>query len=543
MADYRVDFPTLWIVPSWIEAHCPVPDGFRKGKPMTMADWQLWCTANHYRIRSDVEWNPDAPILGPAFTYRRSQVVGPQKSGKGPWSATIVAAEGVGPVLFAGWAGKGDGYDCRSHGCGCGWEYSYDRGEPMGMPWPTPLIQLTASSEDQVDNVYRPLKEMIKIGPLGDLMRVTEGFVALPNGGEIAPVTSSAASRLGNPVTFVLQDETGLYTKTNKLLEVAETQRRGVAGMSGRSMETTNAWNPAMQSVAQRTFESDAADVFKYFREPPAELNYRNPDQRRRIHEIVYEGSTWVNLDSIEGEAAELLERDAAQAERFFGNRCHAGESIAFDVAKWAANTRKGFEVPAQSLIVLGVDGARFDDAVAVVATDVASGFQWPVSIIERPADAGEDYEHDFEAVDGAVREACDLHRVWRAYIDPQRIEKLVERWQGRWGEKVFIEWHTNRPKQICHAVRNYRVGINAGDITNDGDATMARHIANARRREELVKDDEGRPMSSIQKERPGSPLKIDAAMAGVLSWEARGDAIASGQLAKRVGAGRVWDT
>jgi hypothetical protein len=34
---------------------------------------------------------------------------------------------------------------------------------------------------------------------------------------------------------------------------------------------------------------------------------------------------THVNLDSIEAEAAELMETDPAQAERFFGNRAVAG--------------------------------------------------------------------------------------------------------------------------------------------------------------------------------------------------------------------------
>jgi hypothetical protein len=29
------------------------------------------------------------------------------------------------------------------------------------VPWPTPLIQLAAFSEEQTDNVYRPLQSMI----------------------------------------------------------------------------------------------------------------------------------------------------------------------------------------------------------------------------------------------------------------------------------------------------------------------------------------------------------------------------------------------
>jgi hypothetical protein len=41
--------------------------------------------------------------------------------------------------------------------------------------------------------------------------------------------------------------------------------------------------------------------------------------------------------------------------------------------------------------------------------------------------------------------------------------------------------------------------------------------------------DDDGNRMWTIQKERVDSPLKIDAAMAGCLSWEAYTAAIAAG--------------
>jgi len=43
------------------------------------------------------------------------------------------------------------------------------------------------------------------------------------------------------------------------------------------------------------------------------------------------------------------------------------------------------------------------------------------------------------------------------------------------------------------------------------------------------MRDEDGRPLWTIYKERPDSPLKIDAAMAAILSWEARGDALTAG--------------
>lgn len=248
-------------------------------------------------------------------------------TGKGPWSASLTCLQAAGPSEFLGWAGKGDGWACSDWGCGCGWEYEYVPGEPMAMRHPSPVIQLTATNEDQVGNVYRPLTAMVRLGPLSDLLAVRENFIRILGsaGGEdfdrIDAVTSSATGRVGNPVSWVLQDETGLYTKQNKMVSIAETQRRGAAGMNGRTMETTNAWDPSQHSVAQRTWESQAPDIWKFFRIPPAGLSWGNKRDRRKILRYVYDGSPWVNLDSIEAEAVELNETDPAQAERFFGNR------------------------------------------------------------------------------------------------------------------------------------------------------------------------------------------------------------------------------
>jgi hypothetical protein len=143
-----------------------VPDGFLRGRPFDQSDWQFWCTANHYRIREDAEWVPERPLLNQAFTYRRSQIVGPAEGREGSVVGGVVSLEAVGPVIFGGWAGRGDGYACSEHGCGCGWEYEYEPGEPMGIRHPSPLIQMTAISEDQVNNVWRPLLAMVRMGPL-----------------------------------------------------------------------------------------------------------------------------------------------------------------------------------------------------------------------------------------------------------------------------------------------------------------------------------------------------------------------------------------
>ena len=311
-ADEPGEVPTLgFAVGEWIEEYCVIPDGDFKGTPYLLTDEMWTFLAHYYRLRVDAD--PQRPAS--AWTYRRGQLVRPQKWGKSPFTAALICAEAVGPALFGGWDADG---------------------EPVGRPWSTPLIQVTASSEDQTDNVYRALVPMIDYGPLADIITDTgETRINLPGDGRIDPVTSKARSRLGQRVTFVVQDETGTWTKSNGGTSLATTQNRGLAGMGARGVEITNAWDPAELSVAQQTFESRVTDIYRDYRSAPKTLSYRNKVERRKIHRIVYGDSWWVDLDRIEAEAAEIMERGPAEAERFFGNRVVAGSDAWLPDGLW----------------------------------------------------------------------------------------------------------------------------------------------------------------------------------------------------------------
>ncbi|MGC5254440.1 hypothetical protein, partial [Escherichia coli] len=101
--------------------------------------------------------------------------------------------------------------------------------------------------------IYAPLQEMIRRGPLQELMRVREDFIRTPNNGEVLPITAAPNSKVGAPIHFAVADESGLYT--GKLIKVWQHMRRGLAGMGGRGLEVTNPWDPMENSAAQQTFE------------------------------------------------------------------------------------------------------------------------------------------------------------------------------------------------------------------------------------------------------------------------------------------------
>lgn len=514
----------LAVVLEWIEAHCVIPDGFRQGDDFEMYRWQLQCTAQHYRVKPTARPGQ----LATAFVHRRSQVVAPQKTGKGPWTAALAAAEAVGPVTFAGWARGGEVYDCRAHGCGCDWVYEYDPGEPMGRPWRTPLIQITACSEDQTDNIYRPLQSMIRNSVLGEQMRVGESFIRLPGDGRIDVVTSSAQSRLGNPITCAFQDEVGLWTAENKMIKVAETQRRGLAGMGGRAIESTNAWDPSENSVAQRTAESKQKDIFRFHRKAPGFWRYAVKAERRKIHRHVYAGSTHVDLDAIEAEAAELLETDPAQAERFFGNRIVAGTGAWMNQDAWDARTEIR-EVPDGATVVVGFDGSDVDDWTAIRA-DTLDGYQFTptygpdrLPTIWSPADHGGQVPR--LEVDAAVDELFEHFRVVRMYCDPPYWETEVDTWAERYGDRIVVRWYTRRAPQMHAAAERLLTDVTKKDSTfhHDGCAITGAHVANVRK--------SARPADRYVLKKPGLGLKIDAAVTSILTHEAAGDAIAAGEM------------
>lgn len=503
------EFPTLgYAVIDWIESHCVIPDGADAGRPFVLSDEQYRFVLQHYRLHPDARADRKRPSS--AFAFRRSLLVRPQKWGKGPLTAALICAEAIGPVLFDGWDADG---------------------EPVGRPWPTPWIQIAASSEDQTDNVYRALLPMITEGPLAAVITDT-GLtrINLPGKGLIEPVTAEGRSRLGQRITFAVHDEPHSWLRSNGGWQLADTQRRNLAGMGGRSVATTNAWDPAENSDAQRTFESNAPDVFIDYPTPPAG-SFRNKRERAKVLRFVYGDSSadaggWVDLERIEAEVEELaLRGDLAQAERFYGNRVVATSDAYFDpqaFEKIAATV----DIPDGASVALGFDGSMYDDFTAIRARlidgDTLHGFTPRfadgTATVWNPAEfAGEVPRHEVQA---AVEELFDRFQVVRMYCDPELWQSEIDAWAARYGEKIVIQWPTYRTRQMAAALERLRTDIATEALTHDDDPMMLTHLRNARR---------VRRSGGIVIGKPNDHQKIDVVMADALAHEAACDARAAG--------------
>jgi hypothetical protein len=371
---------------------------------------------------------------------------------------------------------------------------------------------------------------MIRLGPLGDMMRVGESFIRIGTEGRADVVTSNAQSRLGNPLTYAAQDETGIYGESNGMRKVAETQRRGLAGMGGRAQETTNCFDPSQDSVAQRSFESSAEDVFKFYEPPPANWSYRNKAERRKIHRHNYAGSPHVEVDAIDAEAAELAEKDPEQAERFFGNRMVYGAGTWLEGEKWDARA-KPREVPAGTPVAGGFDGSDVDDWT-VIRLQTEDGYQFtPTYGPDRKPCIWNPAEHGGQVprleVAAAVEEIFETFQVVRFYYDPPGWKTEGQDWESRYGEKVVLRWETYRITQMHAALIRMHTDVVKADttFTHDGNLIVATHFRNARKLP--------RAGQKYILGKPSQAQKIDAVMSSVLADEAAGDVTAAGAWPK----------
>lgn len=514
-----------FLLASWISAHCVVPAGWQLNNPFRLTGWQLKNAVEFYTVKDNIEFNQSRPAMGSAFKWRRGQIVGGQKLGKSPFGAAVVCFEAVGPCVFCGWAEGGERYRCSDWGCSCGFEYEYRPGEPMGMPRRTALIQLLATTEEQTANVYRPLQTMIRNGRLDDLMKVREGFIRLPNGGRIDPVTSSAKSKLGNPVNFAIMDESGVYTKRSGMFEVADTVSRGTAGMDGRVLELTNPWDPMDASFGQATYESRVADIMKYFPRHDPNLDFMDDADRRQILEFVYSGSPWIQLDQIESMCQELLERDPTQARRFFGCELVQGLGSYMPEALYdsAEETRPMPEEGTE--LCLGFDGSQSGDWTALRA-ETSDGYRFTPTYgpDRRPTfwnpDEWEGRIPRFE-VDAAVSELFEHYTIKRFYCDPHPWETQIDEWALRYGEDTVVGWPTNRVGRMYDALVRMLEDTADCSTTHSADPTAKLHMMAARK--------VAKPGDKYVLGKPAEHQKIDIAMADILAHEAASDMRALG--------------
>lgn len=512
--EYEGEFPTLGhAVGEWIERHLVIPDGYRKGEPFLLTE-EMWQFLLHfYRLLPDAQPWP-APEM---FVYYGGQLRRSQKWGKDPFGAAINWAEALGPTRFDGWDAAG---------------------EPVGAPYPTPLIACLGTSEEQVDNTWRPLLSMARNGPLAEWsgLDIGETRINLPGGGRLEPVTASARARLGAPMTMATLTETHLFTLQGGYRKLAGAVKRNIAGMDGRWLELTNAWDPTEGSEAQVTAESGNSRVYVDTVEP-RRVEVLEDDEElyrellRQYGDSARERGGWVNIRGRifhEVRSASHLEADRR---RFFLNEIVVGQSAFVAPERWDFLARPGETLEPGEPIALGFDGSKKRDATALLAERLSDRRLFVVRIWERPGDAGPDWRIPTAEVDRTVRDVFGAYKVAVLFGDPYLWQDYMDAWAAAFGEERVVTFPTNVEQRFDRAIERFTTAVGNAELTHDGDETLARHVKNAvlvkgSRKKSRPGEDETLTRHYMKMAKRGDGQLIDGGVAAVLAHEAAAHAI-----------------
>jgi hypothetical protein len=485
-------------------------------------------------------------------TIRRGVISRSKGWGKSPLLAAVAAAEGLGPVVFDHWAEAGETMMLGDY---C---YEFADGEPVGKPWReirTPLVQISAVSEDQTRNAWVPLLEMLNDGPAKDIYPGLEPmgtFVALPGGGRIEFVTASARSREGNRPVFCVLDQTETWTPSNGGTKLAATMRRNLGKTGGSSIESPNAYLPGEQSVAEESanywekiVEGRAKDdgLLYDHREAPADVDLSDHDSL--LSGLLYtygdaskQAGGWVDLERIIAEVWDPA-TDPQDSRRFYLNQItHASDSF-LSQPEWAGCRVTDDPVLPGDVVALGFDGSRGKakgkpDATALIGCRVRDGLLFEVGVWEALDGPGmEEWTPPLPEIDSAVADCFERYTVAAFYADPAKDwRSKVGEWEAKYSRHVKVKamrdhpfewWMTGgRSVYIQRAIEAFEGAVRNGDLSHDGSFRLTQHVLNARRRVRHQK-------LTLGKSHDYSPHKIDACVAAVLAFQARLDCVAAG--------------
>lgn len=493
------------------------------------------------------------PETGLRRVKHRAVLSRPRGWGKSPFLGAIGLAEGLFEVVP-------DGFDAH--------------GQPVGRPWAadrSPLVLVTAVSEEQTANTWSALLEMARNGPVVDEFRIEpmDTFVALPSG-RIETRTSSARSAKGARAVCSIMDQTEEWVASNSGVRFAQVLRNNATKLGGVTIESPNAFTPGEDSVAEQSAKFWAfiqegktkSDTILYdHREAPAEtdpaempsliagLRYAYGDSSDHPDGCVIHDPPcapgWSPIGRIAADFWDTSNDPQVMRADFLNQITHAADAW-LSQPELKAIEKLDVEISRSDAITLGFDGSRGRakskaDATALVGCRVSDGHLFNLQVWEAPeTTAAKDWRIPEAEVEAAVRDAFQKYNVVGFYADPAMWDGHVAQWEATYGRKLKVTVTRDKPiafntRSIARVVTGFEslhAAIVNGEISFDGSLVLTRHFLNARRQ---------KVRSGIVLRKPNDNYlaKIDAAYAAMLAFSARLDALGKGIGSQRAGAPR----
>lgn len=511
-----------WEAARWAMTYLRQPNGPHAGRPWSPVESQLRFFLWWYAVDEDGRW-----------LFHHGARRWAKGAGKSPFAAVHCLTEFCGPVRLKD-------FDPTVPG-GC-----------VGKPVDMPLVQIAATAESQTANTMRMVRAMsAKTSKVAAAYKLDVGKTIYykPGGGQLEVITSSASAAEGAEVTFALLDETEHWNPSNGGPKLAEVLDRNLAKSGSRAIETCNAWSPGDGSIAETTFEAWLAQeqgktrgnsrILYDSRMAPADTDLADEASLMAALDAVYGDCWWVDKTVLRDRIWDPRNKPEI-SRQFYLNQPTAASDSWLAPFEWAGRVDASKVIADRDVVTLGFDGSRGrargkPDASALVACRVPDGHVFELAVWEADDDPRkwESWEPPIPEVEAAIANAFRRFNVVGFYCDPAKDWRShVNAWEAKFGGKVKVKSNSNHPFEwwmtggrsglIQRAVESFEGAVRNGDMTHDGSWALTRHVLNARRRIRHQK-------LTIGKESDYSPRKVDAAVAAVLAWQARLDAVAAG--------------
>lgn len=512
----------------FIESRFVYGPGTLKGEPYVVRDdfrYLLYRLYEHYPEGYKETYGTESRDLSGRRRFQKGIISLPKGSAKTELMAIIALLElhPDAPIRF-------NGYDDKAEG-----------GLAPGRSVMSPFIPLLAPTLEQLkDLAYGAAMEIVKDIDDAALFDPNKERIMINGEGEskIIPVAASAGRLDGQKPTFQGIDESHRMVEDRHIAAVTtiENNLRKRFADDPWQLSTTTAGDPGEPSMALREFqygmriaEGKIKDPTTFFyHRATSDENAKFDTMENRIKALKEasgpEASKFRDLFSVAKEWDDE-NADHSYLERVWCNRWVQSSTSAFDAKKFRELGDESLRIAPGSTIVLGFDGAISDDSTALVATEVETGIQNLVGIWEKPEDATR-WQVPVGEVNAVMEDMFEFYDVLKLYADPPYWQESISKWAGRW-EKRVVEWPTRNETHIYYALRAYDEAINMGEVGHDNNQALIDHIAASGKNLLNRYDDEGKQKYRLAKRQRDK--KIDAAMAAVLSWQARLDALAEG--------------
>lgn len=519
-----------WEAALWAESWLIQPNGPWAGQPFTLTKGQLRFLLHWYGVNDDGSW-----------IYHHGVRRLAKGSGKSPFAGVLSLIEFCAPVRL----------------------YDFDPDSPGGVVGKSvdmPLVQIAATSKDQTANTMRMVRAF---APKGSL--VVDQFLLDPGKtkyyrapeGTLEVITSSATSAEGAEGSFCVADETEHWKPANGGVELHSTIMDNLAKSGSRMLETSNAWVPGEDTVAEATWDSWVAQeegrvqsdtkILYDARIAPSRTDIDDEESLRTALEFVYADCPWQNIQPI---INRIWSPAAKQndSQRKYLNRPASSNDAWMTEGSLLSVIDRSRTVDQGEEIAMFFDGSKSNDHTALIGCCIEDGHVFTIGVWEPEKALGE--EVDVKAIDLAVKATTERYTVkgffgdvkeWESFVKVSWVEHfeeagtlVVDASGGKDPQKIAWDMRA-KVFDFTRACELVQAEINRGEFTIDGHPTLIRHILNARTKTNRFGE-------SIGKESPKSPKKIDAAVCMIGARMVRRLVMAAddSQTAKKKQPGRV---